>query len=215
VQTHAPTHVSTTIHPTVVQTSAPHPVQTHAPTHVSTTIHPTVVQTSAPHPVQTHAPTHVSSIPSTNYNIIYSPHIKIIIQNVRYSRTRSYNHIDNLLRRLKIYHDDDNIYQQILHTRYHIQHHYNTILHDLRILIHSLHTHDSDYDDDKHDNRTNKPTPHFIQSMYKLDTSIKKIEESLQFIKGNHKYILLRILNKLKLQYRQDTEKLFTLIKYT
>jgi hypothetical protein len=68
-------------------------------------------------------------------------------------------------------------------------------------------------DDDKYDNHTTKPTPRFIQSMHKLDKSIKKIEHSLQFIKGNHKYILLRILNKLKLQYQQDTEKLFTLIK--
>ena len=271
VQTSAPTHMSTTIHPTVAQTSAPHPVQTHAPTHVSKTIHttvaqtsapttvsktihttvaqtsaptrvsktihPTIVQTSAPHPVQTSAPTRVSktihptivqtSAPThvlvpvsktahpTNYNVVYSPHIKIIIQNVIYSRNRSYNHIDNLLRRLKIYHDDDNIYQQILHTRHHIQHHYNTILHVLRILIDSLHNHEGDYNDDKHDNRFTKPTPQFIQSMHKLDTYIQKIEESLQFIKGNHKYILLHILNKLKLQYRQDTEKLFTLIKYT
>ena len=205
-QTSAPTHVSvpvsTTIHPTIAQTSAP--------TFVSTTIHPTVAQTSAPTHVSVSVSASVSSIPSTNYNVIYSPHIKIIIQNVRYSRNRSYNHIDNLLRRLKIYHDDDNIYQQILHTRHHIQHHYNTILHDLRILIHSLHSlhsHMGD-DDDNHDNHATKPTPHFIQSMQKLDTSIKKIEHSLQFIKGNHKYILLRILNKLKLQYHTDTLRL-------
>ena len=117
------------------------------------------------------------------------------------------------MRRLKIYHDDDNIYQQILHTRHHLQHHYKTILHDLRIILRSLHSHAGD-DDDKRDNHANKLTPHFIQSMHNLDTSIKKIEESIQFIKGNHKYILLRILNKLKLQYQQDTEKLFTLIKY-
>ena len=63
-------------------------------------------------------------------------------------------------------------------------------------------------DDDNHDNHATKPTPHFIQSMQKLDTSIKKIEHSLQFIKGNHKYILLRILNKLKLQYHTDTLRL-------
>ena len=208
-QTSAPNHVSKMIHPIVAQTSAPSPV------HVSKTIHPTVAQTSAPvpAPVPVPVPAPVPSIPSTNYNIVYSPHIKIIIQNVRYSRNRSYNHIDNLLRRLKIYHDDDNIYQQILHTRHHLQHHYNTILHDIRIILRSLHSHAGD-DDDKRDNHANKLTPHFIQSMHNLDTSIKKIEESIQFIKGNHKYILLRILNKLKLQYQQDTEKLFTLIKY-
>ena len=176
------------------------PAQTSAPTRVSvpvsTKIHTTVAQTSAP--------TRVSATAPANYNLVYSPHIKIIIQNVRYSRNRSYNHIDNLLRRLKIYHDDDNIYQQILHTRHHIQHHYNTILHDIRILIHSLHS-----------RHASKPTLHFIQSMRNLDTSIKKIEHSLHFIKGNHKYILLHILNKLKLQYQQATEKLLTLIKYT
>ena len=51
--------------------------------------------------------------------------------------------------------------------------------------------------------------------MHNLNVCIKKIEQSIQFIKGNHKYILLRILNKLKLQYQQDTEKLFILIKNT
>ena len=127
--------------------------------------------------------------------------IKIIIQNVKYSRNRSYNHIDNLLRKLKIYHDDDDRYQKILHTRYHIQHHYNTILHDIRTLIHLLHSHN----DEGH---TTKQTPHFIKSMHKLDSSIKSIEHSLQFIKGNHKYILLRILQKLKLQYHTDTLRL-------
>ena len=231
-QTSAPTSVSTKIHTTIAQTSAPTsvsakihttPAQTSAPSpvHVSAKIHTTPAQTSAPTsvstkihttPAQTSAPTSAPSIPHSSYNIVYSPHIKIIIQNVRYSRKRSYNHIDNLLRRLKIYHDDDNIYQQILHTRHHIQHHYNTILHDLRILIHSLHSHAGDYD---YENHATKPTLHFIQSMNKLDTSIKKIEHSLQFIKGNHKYILLRILNKLKTQYQQDTEKLFKLINYT
>jgi hypothetical protein len=57
--------------------------------------------------------------------------------------------------------------------------------------------------------------PHYIHSMHNLNASIKKIEESIQFIKGNHKYILLRILNKLKIQYQQDTQKLLTLIEHT
>ena len=43
---------------------------------------------------------------------------------------------------------------------------------------------------------------------YGLDNSIKNIEHSLLFIKGNHKYILLHILNKLKLQYHTDTLRL-------
>jgi len=196
-KTHAPTTVSTTIHPTVAQTSAPHPVQTStptpvqtsAPTHVSTTIHPTVVQTSAP-------------TPPTNYNIVISPHIKIIIQNVKYSRKRSYEHIDNLFRKLKNYNDDYTIYKQLLLTRYHIRQHYITILHDIRKLLYSTNTHHD------HDHNNTEQTPHFVLSMQKLDNSIKRIEQSIHFIKGNHKYILLNILHKLKLQYQTDTQRL-------
>ena len=191
VQTSAPTRVSTTIHPTAVQTSAP--------TRVSTTIHPTVVQTSAPTVVQTHAPTTVPA-PPTNYNIVISPHIKIIIQNVKYSRKRSYEHIDNLFRKLKNYNDDYTIYKQLLLTRYHIRKHYNTILHDIRKLLYSTNTH--------HNHDHTAQTPQFIHSMQKLDNSIKRIEQSIQFIKGNHKYILLNILHKLKIQYRTDTQRL-------
>jgi hypothetical protein len=227
-QTSAPNHVSKTVHPTPAQTSAPNGVlatvltkihPTHAqtsappPVHVLTTLHlkttppppppPSTPSTISPVPVSTTVspPVAQTLTPPTNYNIVISPHIKIIIQNVKYSRNRSYNHIDNLLRKLKIYHDDDDIYQQILHTRYHVQHHYDTILHDIRRLIHLLHSRNDE-------DRATKQTPRFIQSMHKLDTSIKKIEESLQFIKGNHKYILIRILQKLKLQYHNDTLRL-------
>ena len=225
VQTHAPTHA-----PTPVQTHAPTPVQTHAPTHAPTPVQthaPTPVQTHAPHPVQTHAPTHAPTpvqthapthvsttihptvvpttvpAPPTNYNIVISPHIKIIIQNVKYSRKRSYEHIDNLFRKLKNYNDDYTIYKQLLLTRYHIRKHYTTILHDIRKLLHSISIHHN------HDHTTQtKQTPHFILSMQKLDKSIKRIEQSIQFIKGNHKYILLNILHKLKLQYQTDTQRL-------
>jgi hypothetical protein len=243
VQTSAPTTVSKTIHPTVVQTSAPHSVQTHAPTHVqtsaphpvqtsaptrvSTMIHPTVVQTqapthvqtSAPHPVQTSAPSvvqtsapttvsktiHPTTVPAppTNYNIVISPHIKIIIQNVKYSRKRSYEHIDNLFRKLKNYNDDYTIYKQLLLTRYHIRKHYTTILHDIRKLLYYISIHHNH----EHTAQT-KQTPQFIYSMQKLDNSIKRIEQSIHFIKGNHKYILLNILHKLKLQYQTDTQRL-------
>ena len=217
VQTSAPTTVSTTIHPTVAKTHAPttvsttiHPTvaQTSAPTHVSTTIHPTVVQTTAPTHVSTTihptiAPTTVPT-PPTNYNIVISPHIKIIIQNVKYSRKRSYEHIDNLFRKLKNYNDDYTIYKQLLLTRYHIRQHYITILHDIRKLLYSTNTH-HDHD---HDHNNTEQTPHFVLSMQKLDNSIKRIEQSIHFIKGNHKYILLNILHKLKLQYQTDTQRL-------
>ena len=69
---------------------------------------------------------------------------------------------------------------------------------------------------DPNDNKKSlKNIPRYIHSMQTLNACIKKIENSIKFIKGNHKYILLRILNKLKLQYQQDTEKLFILIKNT
>ena len=190
--TPSPVHVSTKVHHTTV-------AQTSAPTSVLKTIHPTVAQTSSP--IVVSSSSSKVSAPSTNYNVVISPHIKIIIQNVKYSRNRSYNHIDNLLRKLKIYHDDNDIYRQILHTRHHIRNHYNTILHDIRTLIHLLRSHNDEY-------RTTKQTPHFIQSMHKLDKSIKNIEHSLQFIKGNHRYILIRILQKLKLQYHTYTLRL-------
>ena len=81
--------VSQTIHTTPVQTSAPPPVQTSAPP---------PVQTSAPPPVQTSAPPPVPTI-------VISPHIQIIIQNIKYSQRRSNAHLDNLLRRIKLYND--------------------------------------------------------------------------------------------------------------
>ena len=36
---------------------------------------------------------------------------------------------------------------------------------------------------------------------------ILQIEHDIQFIKGNHKYILLNILEKLKSIYKKDTNK--------
>jgi hypothetical protein len=50
--------------------------------------------------------------------------------------------------------------------------------------------------------------PSFITSMNALDKHIKKIEKSIQFIKGKYKYTLLTILHKLKLQYHKDTIQL-------
>jgi hypothetical protein len=218
VPTRAPIPVPTHAH-IPVPTHAPIPVSTHAPTSVPTHAH-IPVPTHAPTPVPTHAPIPVSttihSTPSsshtTNYNIVISPHIKIIIQNIKYSQKHSYTHINNLLRKLKMYHDDFAIYRQLLHTRYHLHKHYNTILRDLHRLLDDDNDHDNDNDNDPITPHTNhkyvKKTPHFIHSMHLLDKSIKRIEHSLQFIKGNHKFILLNILHKLKLQYHTDTSRL-------
>ena len=191
MQTSAPTTVSKTIHTTHVQTSAP--------TTVSKTIHTTPVQTSAPPPVPT---------------IVISPHIQIIIQNIKYSQRRSNAHLDNLFRRIKLYNDEYKLYKQLTLARLHLRRHYNALFYDIKRV---LEKHDTDDTDDTHDKSYNKKTvkniPHFIHSMHTLNASIKKIEQSIQFIKGNHKYILLRILNKLKIQYQEDTQKMFEIIE--
>ena len=240
VQTSAPTTVSKTIHTTPVQTSAPTtvsktihttPVQTSAPTTVSKTIHTTPVQTSAPHRVQTSAPPPVqtsaphrvqtsaprrvqTSAPPPVPTIVISPHIQIIIQNIKYSQRRSNAHLDNLLRRIKLYNDEYKLYKQLTLARLHLRRHYNALFYDIKRV---LEKHDTDDTDDTHDKSYNKKTvkniPHFIHSMHTLNASIKKIEQSIQFIKGNHKYILLRILNKLKIQYQEDTQKMFEIIE--
>ena len=225
VQTSAPHIVSKTIHATPVQTSAPRPVQTSAPRpvqtsapHIVQTSAPHIVQTAAPRPVQTAAPRPVQTpappppappvlpmlpVPS----IVISPNIQIVINNIKYSRKRSYNHINNLLHRIKMYNDDNNIYNQAMYTRNHIENHYNTMLHDIKILLHSYR---SQYKYNSH--YYPKYTKRFIVSMNQLNKSIKNIEHSLQFIKGNHKYILLRILHRLKMEYQNDTLRLLYIL---
>ena len=227
VQTSAPHIVSKTIHATPMQTSAPHIVQTSAPHIVSKTIHATPVQTAAPRPVQTSAPHIVSkTIHATPVqtsappppappvlpmlpvpSIVISPNIQIVINNIKYSRKRSYNHINNLLHRIKMYNDDNNIYNQAMYTRNHIENHYNTMLHDIKILLHSYR---SQYKYNSH--YYPKYTKRFIVSMNQLNKSIKNIEHSLQFIKGNYKYILLRILHRLKMEYQNDTLRLLYIL---
>ena len=225
VQTSAP-HIVQTSAPPPVQTSAPHRVQTSAP-HIVQTSAPHIVQTSAPHRVQTSAPTTVSktihttpvqtSAPPTVPTIVISPHIQIIIQNIKYSQRRSNAHLDNLLRRIKFYNDEYKLYKQLTLARLHLRRHYNALFYDIKRVLEKHDTDDTDDTDDTHDKSYNKKTvkniPHFIHSMHTLNASIKKIEQSIQFIKGNHKYILLRILNKLKIQYQEDTQKMFEIIE--
>jgi len=189
--------VSKTIHSTPVQTSAPPPV--------SKTIHATPVQTSAPHIVQTSAPPPVSKT-------------QIVIQNIKYSQRRSNAHLDNLFQRIKLYKEEYRLYKQLTIARVHLRRHYNALYYDIKHFLEKHNTYEepdvyhSIPSDDK------KPVtniPHFIRSMHNLNASIKKIEQSIQFIKGNHKYILLRILNKLKIQYQEDTQRLFEIIEHT
>ena len=222
VQTSAPTVVSTTIHTNPVQTSAPTvvsttihtstiPVQTSAPTVVSTTIHPSTI------PVQTSAPSGVSTTihPNPVPTIVISPHIQIIIQNIKYSQRRSNAHIANLFLKLKLYNEEYRLHNQLMIARLHLRQHYNAIFYDIRHLLEKQRKRDLIPSNDKNDNKKSVMNiPRYIHSMHTLNACIKKIERSIQFIKGNHKYILLRILNKLKLQYQKDTEKLFMLFQY-
>ena len=235
VQTSAPIHVqisatpsdvSTTIHTTPVQTSAPIRVQTSAPIHVQTST-PMRVQTSAPIHVQTSTPMRVQTSTPMRVpvpTIVISPHIQIIIQNIKYSQRRSYAHLDNLFRKLKLYNDEYSLYKQLMIARLHLRQHYSAIFYDIKHLLEKQNNYDyiptptptPTSSIDKNDNKKSvKNIPRYIHSMHTLNECIKKIEKSIQFIKGNHKYILLRILNKLKIQYQQDTEKLFMLIKNT
>jgi hypothetical protein len=242
VQTSAPLPVSQTIHATPVQTSAPlpvsktihtTPVQTSAPSSVSQTIHATPVQTSAPSsvsktihatttPVQTSAPSSVSQTihatpPPPVPTIVISPHIQIVIQNIKYSQRRSNAHLDNLFRRIKLYNDEYKLYKQLTIARLHLRRHYNALYYDIKHFLEKHNTYEEPevyHSIPSDDKKQVTNIPHFIRSMHNLNASIKKIEQSIQFIKGNHKYILLRILNKLKIQYQEDTQKLFEIINY-
>ena len=206
VQTSAPPTVSPTIHTSRVQTSAPPTVQTSAPRPtVSPTIHTSRVQTSAPHPVQTSAPHPAPTI-------VISPHIQIIIQNIKFSQRRSNTHVDNLFRKLSLYRDEYKLYKLLTIARLHLKQHYNALFYDIKHILEKQNIYDTIPTIRKN---PVKNIPRYLQSMHTLNISIKKIEDSIQFIKGNHKYILLGILDKLKIQYQQDTQKLLTLIPNT
>jgi hypothetical protein len=206
--------VSQTIHATPSQTSVPRvsqtihatPSQTSVP-RVSQTIHATPSQTSVPRVSQT---IHARPVPT----IVISPHIQIIIQNIKYSQRRSNAHLNNLFRRIKLYNDEYKLYKQLTIARLHLRRHYNALYYDIKRVLEKHDAYDSIPTDDKsYNKKTIKNIPHFIRSMHTLNASIKKIEQSIQFIKGNHKYILLRILNKLKIQYQEDTQKMFEIIE--
>ena len=176
------------------------------------------MQTSAQPSVQTSALSRVSTIihhyPAPS--IIISPHIQIIIQNIKYSQRRSNAHIANLFRKLKLYNDEYSLYKQLVIARLHLRQHYNAIFYDIKHILEKQSNYDSiptpapkPSNGENNNTKSLKKIPRYIRSMHTLNICIKKIEKSIQFIKGNHKYVLLKILNKLKLQYQKDTEKLF------
>ena len=210
-----------------LQTSAPHIVQTSTPHIVSKTIHATPVQTSAPHIVQTSAPHIVQTsappppappvLPTLPVpTIVISPHIQIVINNIKYSQRRSNRHFDNLFRKIKLYNDEYRLYKQLTIARLHFRRHYNALFYDIKHVLEKHNTYDTydstPTDDNVYNKKTVKNIPYFIRSMHTLNASIKKIEESIQFIKGNHKYILLRILHRLKMEYQNDTLRLLYIL---
>jgi len=123
-------HVSQTIHTTTT------PVQTSAPLPVSQTIHTTPVQTSAPSSVS--QTIHTPPLPPVP-TIVISPHIQIVIQNIKYSQRRSNAHLDNLFRRIKLYNDEYKLYKQLTIARVHLRRHYNALYYDIK---HFLEKHD-------------------------------------------------------------------------
>jgi len=118
--------------------------------------------------------------------------------------------MENLIRNLKYINQNHDLHKNLIYTRNHLHHHYNTIFKELNRLLKKYDTNNDDddaYDDDDDDDDQYKIPP-FIESMKKLDKYIQKIEKSIQFIKGKYKNIFINILHKLKLQYREDTIKL-------
>jgi len=191
-------------------------LQTSAP-HVSQKVHTTPAETTTPHVSQTTAQ-HVSQQSTKVPTVVISPHIQIVIQNIKYSQRKSNAHIDNLFRRLTLYNDEYRLYKLLTIARLHLRQHYNALFYHIKHTLEKHNTYDTfdslPIDDKNYNNKPLQIIPNYIHSMHTLNKSIKKIEQSIQFIRGNHKYILLKILNKLKVQYQEDTQKLFTLLDH-
>ena len=226
VTTSAP--VSTTIH---------HPVRTHPP--VTTTItHPPVttavtsvpvIKTTVAHPLVTTTITPLVVPPSVPPPIHPSPpiNIKIVINNIKYSQGVSDKQLAHLLENIKFYNhpqyqskyrndhlDNNNLYRTVLNARLDLIRHYEVLLrHFERIerLKHESRDEDTDYKIPRHSSDDSTSKSNIIQSMIKLNSRIKHIEDSIHFIKGNHKYLLLHILKTLKQQYKKDTMKIFNI----
>jgi hypothetical protein len=235
--TAAPTHVPTTIHhpPTTathphVPTTIHHPPTTATHPHVSTMIHRPSTTAAPPHVPTTAAPPHV---PTTIHNTISPINIKIVINNIKYSKGISDQQIAHLLENVKFYRDNNNqqnteydhnsLYRTVLTARLRIIRHYENLIRHFERLEHlerksyDEHADNTDnadnYNDhtDSESSESNTSKSNIIQSMIKLNSHIKSIENSIHFIKGNHKYLLLRLLKNLKQQYEKDTMKIFNI----
>ena len=226
--------VSTTIHPPVTTTVAHPPVTTtvvHSPvtttvahSPVSTTIHPPVTTTVAHSPVTTtvaHSPVSTKIHPSRDINI------KIIINNIKYSQGVSDKQLAHLIENVKFYNNpqyqykyrnnhlgNNNLYITVLNARLDLIRHYQILLHHLEHLerdYNNSQDEETDYKIPRHSSDDSTSKSNIIQSMITLNSHIKHIEDSIHFIKGNHKYLLLHILKNLKQQYKEDTMKIFNI----
>ena len=220
--------VSTTIHPPVTTTVAHPPVSTtiHPPvtttvahTSVSTTIHPPVTTTVTPLVAHTPVSPTIHPIPHIN--------IKIVINNIKYSQGVSDKQLAHLLENIKFYNhpqyqskyrndhlDNNNLYRTVINARLDLIRHYEVLLRHLERLERledESHDEDTDYKIPRHSSDDSTSKSNIIQSMIKLNSRIKHIEDSIHFIKGNHKYLLLHILENLKQQYKKDTMKIFNI----
>jgi len=228
--------VSTTIHqhmrthPHITSTAVPPPVTTvltrplakttttvtHPPATTSTTVSKTIH-----HHMRTSPPVSLTSPPSPPINI------KIIINNIKYSQGISDKQLAHLLENIKFYNhpqyqskyrndplDNNNLYRTVLNARLDLIRHYEVLLRHferLERLEHESRDEDTDYKIPRHSSDDSTSKSNIIQSMIKLNSRIKHIEDSIHFIKGNHKYLLLHILKNLKQQYKEDTMKIFNI----
>jgi hypothetical protein len=208
-------------HPQITSTVVPPPAPATAPATTST-VHPPVSTTIHEHPS--------INIKIVINNIKYSQgvsdkQVAHLLESVKF-----YNH--NQYRNEYNYdNDNDNndhtghssrLYRTVLTTRLDIIRHYQMLVRRLEHLERIEHfehhsrdedTNTNDYDDKlpRHSVDDSTSKNNIVQSMIKLNSRIKQIEDSIQFIKGNHKYLLLRLLRLLKQQYKKDTMKIFNI----
>ena len=205
---------TTVAHPPVTTTVVRPPV--------STTIHPPVTTTVTPLIAHPPVSTTIHPIPHIN--------IKIVINNIKYSQGVSDKQLAHLLEHIRFYNhpqyqskyrndhlDNNNLYRTVINARLDLIRHYEVLLRHLEHLErlerleHESHDEDADYKIPRHSSDDSTSKSNIIQSMIKLNSRIKHIEDSIHFIKGNHKYLLLHILENLKQQYKKDTMKIFNI----
>ena len=216
--------VKTTVAHPPVSTTIHHQMRTH-PHITSTAVPPPATTTSAP--LVTHLPVTTSAPVSPTIHPIPRINIKIVINNIKYSQGISDKQLAHLLENIKFYNhpqyqskyrndhlDNNNLYRTVLNARLDLIRHYEVLLrHFERIerLKHESRDEDTDYKIPRHSSDDSTSKSNIIQSMIKLNSRIKHIEDSIHFIKGNHKYLLLHILKASNQQYKKDTMKIFNI----